>query len=198
MTTITRLVVILSLGLVLFGCSKTSATDSSAAPEPTYDLEAIMRGFAETYRTENEILAKAIRSFDSINDDDRRNYFSALQVRMRLGDEWKAMSLAHPSWILTSCDWFESVVETLYFENMRLGVQLGRHQPKASDGRNRARRLYLDAAGSEEAATAYSKWSRDNAGSPRNIFGLCSKLEKLPQLMEKKLEDYYRADKENQ
>ncbi len=222
MTTITRLLVILSLGLVLLGCSETSATESSAAPEPTYDLEAIMRGFAETCRTENEILAKASRSFDSIDDADRRNYFSALQTRMRLADEWKAMSLAHPSWAQTSCDWFESVVERLHLEGVRLRNQLGRvYTPDGRSKRNLKLHMLLHGAASSREREAYKA---SGHFFPPESDMLCESLpqfledlediadelaahiqfnkdledmlEKLPQRMQEKLEEI-RRDSEN-
>ncbi len=162
MTTIARLLVILSLGLVLLGCGETPSTEAATSPEPTYDLEAIMRGFAETCRTENEVLAKAIRSWDSIDDEDRRNYWSALQVRVRLGDEWKAMLRAHPSWAETSCQWYESVVETLNMKGVRMWNQLGdldTPDARTPDGRRKIFVLLDEAAGSREAFKASRHFS---------------------------------------
>ncbi len=161
-----RLFVMMSFGLALLGCN--DATPEPAAAAPTYDLEAIMRGFAESIRSENNILTQALGSWDAIDDEDRRKYWSALQEQMRLGGEFNAMLRANPTWTEPSCDWFESVVATVVAERARLHDRLGR----PSD-RRRLSMLLLEAAGSGEAASAYLTWNHDDAGSPTNIAGLC-------------------------
>jgi hypothetical protein len=159
------------------GCGRAAAPADVAVPlaaaeaTPAPGPEAIMRGIAETVHAENAVLAKALAAWESIDDADRATYWSALRERMRLGAELTDLLRAHPARAQTVCGWYESLVHGPYLERVRLNRAL-----RTSDGHSRWGRLLLDAADSKEAARAFLAWSRDDPGSPTNIFILCTKL----------------------
>lgn len=169
---------VLATAIGAAGCGGSSSNaDAPAngvpAPEPAYDMAAIMQGMADSLDTQRTILGKAAMSWESITDADRQSLWSAIEDQMRLGDEYQAMLSAYPEWTESSCEWYISVVLTPKLQAGKARSKLITQSSSADYARTRYGELLIDAAGSKDAVDAFIKWVNNDPGAPKNILGLC-------------------------
>jgi hypothetical protein len=171
----------MGVGAGVPGCTK-SEPDGSAnttvasAPGPasSFDLQANMTAMVEALRAERAVLTKALQSWSSIGEADRRAFWGAMSEQRRLADELSIAMEANPAWVETVCRWYDSTLRKPYGETVRLRNRL-REQHTGSSTRNDLNQLLLDSAGAQSAVQEHFRFMHESPGEPTNLHILCVK-----------------------